>query len=73
VSFAVITLFVASQRVFIFVIIYFVMNSVRKLLDKPAYGVDWEGDCEWRIGRIYKEEAVVCFNTVFQNASGVSV
>jgi hypothetical protein len=36
VSFAAITLCVASQRVFIFVV-YFVMHSVRKLLDTPSY------------------------------------
>jgi heme/copper-type cytochrome/quinol oxidase subunit 2 len=39
VSFAAITLCVASQRVFIFVavvVVYFVIDSVRKLLDKPS-------------------------------------
>jgi hypothetical protein len=36
VSFAAITLCVASQRVFIDVV-YFVVNSVRKLLDTPSY------------------------------------
>jgi hypothetical protein len=36
VSFAAITLCVASQRVFI-VVIYFVTDSVRKLLDTPSY------------------------------------
>jgi hypothetical protein len=35
VSFAVITLFVASQRVFIVVVVYVVIDSVRKLLDTP--------------------------------------
>jgi hypothetical protein len=35
VSFAAITLFVASQRVFIVVSVYFVIDSVRKLLDTP--------------------------------------
>jgi hypothetical protein len=34
VSFAAITLCVASQRVFI---VYFVIDSVRKLLDTPSY------------------------------------
>jgi hypothetical protein len=34
-SFAAITLCVASHRVFIFVVVYFVMDSVRKLLDTP--------------------------------------
>jgi hypothetical protein len=37
VIFAAITLCVASQRVFIFVSIYFVIDSVRKLLDKHSY------------------------------------
>jgi hypothetical protein len=36
VSFAAITFCIASQRVFI-VVIYFVMDSVRKLLDTLAY------------------------------------
>jgi uncharacterized membrane protein len=33
VSFAAITLCVASQRVFIVVVVYFVIDSVRKLVD----------------------------------------
>jgi hypothetical protein len=37
VSFAAIILCVASQRVFI--VVYFVIDSVRKLLDTPSYGV----------------------------------
>jgi hypothetical protein len=36
VSFAAITLCVASQRVFI-VVVYFVIESVRKLLDTSSY------------------------------------
>jgi hypothetical protein len=36
VSFAAITLCVASQRVFI-AVVYFVIDSVRKLLDTPSY------------------------------------
>jgi uncharacterized membrane protein len=39
VSFAVITLSVAPQRVFIFVVVYFVIDSVRKLLDTISYDV----------------------------------
>jgi hypothetical protein len=35
VSFAAITLCVAPQRVFIFVVVYFVIDPVRKLLDTP--------------------------------------
>jgi hypothetical protein len=37
VSFAAITLYVACQRVFIVVSVYFVIDSVRKLLDTPSY------------------------------------
>jgi hypothetical protein len=36
-SFAAITLCVASQQVFVFVVVYFVIDSVRKLLDTPSY------------------------------------
>jgi hypothetical protein len=36
-SFASVTLWVASQRVFIVVSAYFVIDSVRKLLDTPSY------------------------------------
>jgi hypothetical protein len=35
VNFAAITLCVTSQRVFVVVVVYFVINSVRKLLDIP--------------------------------------
>jgi hypothetical protein len=37
VGFAAITLCVASQRVFIVVSIYFVTDSIWKLLDTPSY------------------------------------
>jgi hypothetical protein len=37
VRFIAITLCVASQRVFIVVSVYFVIDSVRKLLDTPSY------------------------------------
>jgi hypothetical protein len=39
VRFDAITLCVTSQRVFIVVSVYFVIDSVRKLLDTPAYVV----------------------------------
>jgi hypothetical protein len=46
VSFAAIILCVASQRVFIFVV-YFVIDSVRKLLDTPSWlHMSWEVCCE---------------------------
>jgi len=39
VSFAAVILYVASQRVFIVVSVYFVNDSIRKLLDTPSYFV----------------------------------
>jgi hypothetical protein len=50
-SFVAITLCVASQRVFIVISVYFVMDSVRKLLDPPSYSQGWEGD-----GRMYLKQ-----------------
>jgi len=35
-SFAVVTIYVASQRVFIVVSVYFIIESVQKLLDTPS-------------------------------------
>jgi len=40
VSFTTITLCVASQRVFVVVVVYFVIDSVWKLLDTPSYVMD---------------------------------
>jgi hypothetical protein len=37
VSFAAITLCIASGRVFIVTVVYFVIRLVRKLLDSPSY------------------------------------
>jgi hypothetical protein len=42
VSFAAITLHVASERMFIDVSIYFIIDSVRKLLDTPSYYLEAE-------------------------------
>jgi hypothetical protein len=39
-SFATMTLYVASKRGFTFVCVYFVIDSVRKLLDTPSYSQD---------------------------------
>jgi hypothetical protein len=47
VRFAVITLCVASQRVFIVVSVYFFIDSVRKLLDTPSYS----SPREWHLVR----------------------
>jgi hypothetical protein len=46
VSFAAITVCVASQRVFI-VVVYFVIGSVRKLLDIPSYMILEERDMKF--------------------------
>jgi hypothetical protein len=53
VNFAAITLYVASQRVFIVVSLYFVIDSVRKLLDTPSY---WAHDIKMvvRVGKELK-------------------
>jgi hypothetical protein len=40
VNFTAITLCVASQRVFI-VVVYFVIESVQKILDTPSYFIDF--------------------------------
>jgi hypothetical protein len=54
VSLAAITLCVASQRVFIVVSVYFVIDSVRKLLDTPSYEAGHsppsmgDGENSWR-------------------------
>jgi len=50
VSFAAITLCVASQRVRIVVSTYFVIESVRKLLDTPSYvdGTSFESQLNFR-------------------------
>jgi len=45
VSFVAITLLVASQRAFIIVVVYFVIGSVRKLLDTPSYCIK-SSNCE---------------------------
>jgi hypothetical protein len=44
VSFVAITFHVASQRMFIVVSIYFVIDSVRKLLDRPSY-TNYKANC----------------------------
>jgi hypothetical protein len=37
VSFAAVTRYIASQHVFIVFVVYFVIDSARKLLDIPSY------------------------------------
>jgi len=46
VSFAAITLCVASQLVFIIIVVYFVIDSVRKLVDIPSYIANTDKDCD---------------------------
>jgi len=41
VSFATITLCVAFQQVFIVVVVYFIINSIQKLLDTPSCMEQW--------------------------------
>jgi hypothetical protein len=48
VSFAIIALCVAAQRVLIVVIVYFVIDALRKLLDTPWY-ICWEQ--KWHKGK----------------------
>jgi hypothetical protein len=43
VSFAAITLYVASQRAFVVVSVYFVIDTVRRLLDAPSYIQEYDG------------------------------
>jgi hypothetical protein len=69
VSFSAITLFVASQRVFIVVSVYFVMDSVRKLWDTTSYyRTDsfwekfWEQFAAWR-----RENCKIALNIIFWN------
>jgi hypothetical protein len=52
VSFAATTLCVALQRVFVVVVVYFVIDSVRKLLDIPSYNF-----CCWKAAFNYQERA----------------
>jgi hypothetical protein len=64
VSFAAITLCVASQRVFIVVSEHFVIDSVRKLSDTPSYITDVS--CELKIEVMKKKFLVRSFwNVLF--------
>jgi hypothetical protein len=56
VSFAAITLYVASQRVFIVVSVYFVIDSVRKLLDTHSY---FQPGCTLTVVSMHKHRATV--------------
>jgi hypothetical protein len=52
VSFAAITLCVASQRVFVVVVVYVVIDSVRKLLVIPS-NVSWPPDLRANYRRLH--------------------
>jgi hypothetical protein len=59
VSFAAINLCVASQRVFIVVVVYFVIDSVRKLFGTPSCVLDFFASA------LRPTSFLVLFNTVF--------
>jgi hypothetical protein len=63
VSFAAINLCVASQRVFISVSVYFIMDSVRKLLDTPSC-VTWR-EFLFRISTTIRHQTVFVINFVY--------
>jgi hypothetical protein len=59
VSFAAITLCVASQRVFIVVaVVYFVMDSVQKVLDTPSRSVLTRCFMSFQLPSLYGNELV---------------
>jgi hypothetical protein len=61
VSFAAITLCIVSQRVFI-VVVYFVIDSVRKLLDTPSYSdLFWNSHRFWNLAVCYLKNTITCF------------
>jgi len=54
VSFAAITLCVASQRVFVVVVVAVVIDSARKLLYTPSYSLECKLGCQLRFGKNMK-------------------
>jgi hypothetical protein len=67
VSFSDITLCVASQRVFIVAVVYFVIDSVRKLLDTSSY-IQFENvlsrtlsEHEMSVSFMYDSSLAICF------------
>jgi len=65
VSFAAITLSIASQRVFIVVSIYFIFCSVPKLLDTPTYSSRKSGRDSNPILLEYKSANVTAISSLF--------
>jgi len=71
VSFAAITPCVASQRVFIVVSVYFVFDSVRKLLDTPSYfcfSSDLKNDVKTKVCEDNEQPVVTCFTFIFKSS-----
>jgi hypothetical protein len=67
VSFAAITLCVASQRVFVVVVIvvaYFVIDPVRKLSDTPSYDVAYFRPLSSRHGTLLTNDRVIFGDTL---------
>jgi hypothetical protein len=60
VSFAAITPCVASQRAFIVVSVYFVIDSVRKLLDTPSYSLL---TCKVTVSDLYEDTQTLTVQT----------
>jgi hypothetical protein len=74
VSFAAITLCVASQRVFIVAVVYFVIDSVRKFLDTHSYVTvqqPQERSYSYTVQERYghRTGVVICFLSVSSNNS----
>jgi hypothetical protein len=68
VSSATITLCVASQRVFIILSSYFVIDSVRKLLDTPSYGAERQIGISYGLTQLLRpswksQHLIICCDT----------
>jgi hypothetical protein len=73
VSVAAITLCIASQRVLIVVVVYFVIDSVRKLLDIPSYTKKlWVSSMGVRSGFLLSGKNTNCKFFVTKNIFGPS-
>jgi len=75
VSFAAITLCVAFQRIFIVVNVYFLIDSVRKLLDTPTYVNKGRGGCAIltlkSLSQLCHTSGFFGFRVVLRQSSGV--
>jgi hypothetical protein len=59
VSFTAVTLYVACQRVFIVVVVYFVIDSVRKLFDTPSRARVCVCVCARARARVYRGSVIM--------------